>query len=126
MVINHVGLYVKDLESMKDFYCTYFDGDASALYTNKQKGFSSYFISFDGGARVELMTKHGITDHPNAPYLGFAHLAFSLGSRDRVEGLTERLKEEGYKVISGPRVTGDGYYESVVLDPEGNAIELTE
>jgi lactoylglutathione lyase len=126
MIMNHVGLYVKDLESMKDFYCRYFEGKASALYTNNQKRFSSYFISFDGGARLELMAQHGLTNQPSEPQLGFAHLAFSLGSKARVDALTKQLKDAGYTVSSGPRVTGDGYYESVVLDPEDNAIELTE
>lgn len=126
MIMNHVGLYVKDLKSMKDFYCHYFNGVSGACYTNTQTGFSSYFVTFDDGARLELMTKHGVINQPNTQFLGFAHIAFSLGSKDRVDALTKHLKDDGYKVSSGPRVTGDGYYESVIIDPEGNAIELTE
>lgn len=125
MFINHIGLYVKDLEIMKGFYCKYFDGVASARYTNTKKGFSSYFITFNDGARLELMTRQGVNSYHTGDHLGFAHIAFSLGSRDRVDALTKTLKADGFIVSSDPRVTGDGYYESVIRDPEGNGIELT-
>ncbi len=125
MRIIHVGLYVKDLEKMKDFYCQYFGGEANERYTNETKGFASYFITFNEGTRLELMTKDNITTYPIHYYLGLAHIAFSLGSKDKVNTLTKRFKDDGYTVDSGPRETGDGYYESVVFDPEGNAIELT-
>ena len=126
MRIEHVALYVNDLEAARDFFVKYLDGRSNDGYHNPQTGFRSYFISFDDGARLEIMTKPGMEDHKKAlNRTGYAHLAFSLGSREKVDQLTERLKNDGFAVLSGPRTTGDGYYESCVMALEGNQIELT-
>ena len=127
MRIEHTALYVNDLEAARDFFVTYLNGRSNEGYHNKKTGFRSYFISFDGGARLELMTKPDMTD-PEKPLnrTGYAHVAFSAGSREKVDELTARLREAGYTVVSGPRTTGDGYYESCVIAIEGNQIEITE
>lgn len=127
MRIEHAAMYVNDIEAEKEFFTRYFRASAGEMYHNKNTGFSSYFLSFDGGARLELMTAPELQDM-DKPGLrtGFAHLAFSVGSCKEVDALTERLRADGYAVVSGPRVTGDGYYESCVLDAEGNRIEMTE
>ena len=124
MRIDHVALCVRDLETMRAFYTEYFGAAAGELYHNPRTGLRTYFLTFDGGARVELMQKPGAL--PGGPELreGWAHLSFTLGSRGAVDAATERLRAAGCTVESGPRVTGDGYYESCVLDPEGNRVEL--
>ncbi|QHQ61708.1 glyoxalase [Anaerocolumna sedimenticola] len=125
MKINHIALYTSNLEGMRQFYITYFGGKANHLYENKQKGFQSYFITFDDDTRLELMFLTDLKDSPEKlNHLGFIHLAFSVGSMEMVDQLTDKLAEDGYKVISGPRTTGDGYYESCILDPDGNQIEI--
>lgn len=127
MRIEHAAIYVNDIEAEKKFFTRYFGASAGEMYHNKNTGFSSYFLSFDGGARLELMTAPGLQDMDKLPLrTGFAHLAFSVGSCKEVDALTERLRADGYAVVSGPRVTGDGYYESCILDAEGNRIEMTE
>lgn len=127
MRIEHTAIYVNDIEAEKKFFTRYFGASAGEMYHNKNTGFSSYFLSFDGGARLELMTAPRLQDMDKLPLrTGFAHLAFSVGSCKEVDALTERLRADGYAVVSGPRVTGDGYYESYVLDAEGNRIEITE
>ena len=127
MRIEHAAMYVNDIEAEKEFFTRYFGASAGEMYHNKNTGFSSYFLSFDGGACLELMTAPELQDM-DKPGLrtGFAHLAFSVGNCKEVDALTERLRADGYAVVSGPRVTGDGYYESCVLDAEGNRIEMTE
>ena len=126
MKIEHIAMYVNDLEAAKDFFVTYLDGIANELYHNKSTDFRSYFISFDDGARLEIMTKPEISDpaKDNAR-TGYAHVAFSVGSAEKVDELTAMLKADGYEVLSGPRTTGDGYYESCVVAVEGNQIEIT-
>jgi lactoylglutathione lyase len=128
MKIEHIALWVADLEVMSHFYITYFGGKANARYHNPTKQFTSYFISFEEGCRLELMHRPDIMGKPDnsKQYLGLTHFAVSVGSKDAVQQLTERLNVAGYTVISDPRTTGDGYYESVILDPEGNKIEITE
>ncbi len=126
MKIEHTALWVKDLEKMKNFYCSYFEAVASEKYNNKQKRFSSYFLSFNGETRLEIMYKPGLELSSSDDSYGWAHLAVSVGTREIVDSLTERLKKDGYKVEGEPRTTGDGYYESVLLDPEGNRLEITE
>jgi lactoylglutathione lyase len=130
MHIEHVALYCTDLEKMKDFYCKYFSGTSNEIYRNPAKGFESYLISFSSGARFEIMRKTGIEatseTGTNKELIGFTHLAFSCGSKEMVDTLTEHLRNDGYLVLGEPRTTGDGYYESVIADPEGNRIELTE
>jgi len=125
MKIEHIAIWVNDLEAMRTFYTQYFNGEANSLYHNKTKHFESYFITFESGVRLEIMRKKGIEDKPNPNITGYAHLAFSVGSEENVNQLTKTLKEAGYPVLNGPRFTGDGYYESVISDPEGNQIEIT-
>ena len=127
MNIEHIALYVKDLERAKEFFVLYLHGKANELYHNKETGFRSYFISFDDGARLELMTRPETMDSDRGKYCtGYAHVAFSLGSKSAVDELTIKLNNNGYEVLSGPRTTGDGYYESSVIAIENNIIELTE
>ncbi|HDR4421792.1 TPA: VOC family protein [Bacillus cereus] len=125
MKIEHVAIWVNDLEGMRDFYKQYFNGEENSLYHNLKKQFESYFITFEGGARLELMRQVGIEDKTPAQTIGYAHIAFSVGSKEKVNELTHTLREAGYPLLNGPRTTGDGYYESVVSDPEGNQIEIT-
>ena len=126
MTIEHIAMYVNDLEKARDFFVKYLDGKSSEEYHNKATGFRSYFISFDDGARLEIMNKPGlIDDEKSLNRTGYIHIAFSLGSKEKVDELTARLKADGYEVVSGPRTTGDGYYESCIVGIEGNQIELT-
>lgn len=127
MKIEHIALYVKDLEKAKDFFVKYLGGKSNDQYHNQKTGFRSYFISFDDGARLELMTRPEIIDSGKDKYCtGYAHVAFSLGSKTAVDELTLKLNNDGYQVLNGPRTTGDGYYESAVVAIENNMIELTE
>lgn len=127
MRIEHIALYVNDLQAARDFFVTYLGGSSNDGYHNKNTDFQSYFISFDDGARLELMTKPGMTDQEKTlNRTGYAHIAFSVGSKERVDSLTAELKSEGFEVVSGPRTTGDGYYESCIVVIEGNQIEITE
>lgn len=125
MNIEHIALYVKDLEKTREFYIKYFDAVSNEMYHNVKTGFKSYFLSFSSGARLEIMNKPDVLENENVCRFGYAHFAFSVGSKEKVDALSERLKADGYCVVSGPRVTGDGYYESCVLDDEGNQIEIT-
>jgi lactoylglutathione lyase len=128
MKIEHLALWVKDLERMRSFYETYFGGIANEKYVNSAKQFQSYFLRFESGCRLELMQKPTIPDNRNdvyQQYVGLIHFAISVGAKEAVDELTGRLKQDGFEVLDGPRTTGDGYYESVVLDPEGNRIEIT-
>ncbi|MDE7434677.1 MAG: VOC family protein [Lachnospiraceae bacterium] len=126
MKIEHIAMYTSDLEKTKEFFIKYFGASANSKYHNKRTDFQSYFLTFDDGARLELMHKPGIQDAPKQlARTGYIHIAFSVGSREQVNKLTERLENDGFTVISGPRTTGDGYYESVVIDLEGNQIEIT-
>ncbi len=126
MRIEHVAMYVKDLEAARDFFVTFLDGRANGGYHNPGTGFRSYFIRFDGGARLEIMTRPELSDDEKRPdRTGYAHIAFSVGSRARVDEVTRRLREAGWEIVSGPRITGDGYYESCAAVVEGNLIEIT-
>ena len=126
MRIEHAALYVRDLERARVFFETWFQAESGEKYHNQKTGFQSYFLSFDDGTRLEIMTKPDMEDQDkSSARTGYAHLAFSAGSRERVDQLTACLKEAGYSVVSGPRTTGDGYYESCILDGEGNRIEIT-
>ena len=125
MKIAHIAIWTDELEAMKDFYTTYFDGVSNEKYVNPIKKFESYFITFDSGARLELMHKDSIIKPLDAEErIGITHIAFSLGSMDEVLSLTERLRTDGIRIVGEPRTTGDGYFESVILDVEGNRIEL--
>lgn len=126
MKIEHIAMYVNDLEKAKDFFVTYFSAAANDGYHNPRTDFRSYFLTFRDGSRLEIMTKPDLTDSGDfLNRFGYAHIAFSVGSREAVDSLTARLKSDGYPVISGPRTTGDGYYESCILGFEGNQIEIT-
>lgn len=126
MKIEHVAMYVNNLEGAKTFFETYFNARSNELYHNTKTGFRSYFLSFDDGARLEIMNKEQMDDlEKPLNRTGFAHLTFALGSKEAVDTLTKKLKEDGYEVISGPCTTGDGYYESCILGFENNQIEIT-
>ena len=126
MRIEHVALYVNDLDAAKQFFTRYFGARSNELYHNATTGFRSYFLSFDDGARLEIMTRPDMDDlEKPLARTGFAHLAFSVGSPVAVDRLTAQLAADGYRVASGPRTTGDGYYESCIVALEGNQIEIT-
>jgi lactoylglutathione lyase len=128
MNIEHVAIWCRDIEKLKTFYETYFHARSNEKYTNQKKSFQSYFLSFGTGARLELMQMPGIPeskDNIHEQFTGLIHFAISVGSKQQVDLLTESLRTDGYEVVDEPRTTGDGYYESVVLDPEGNRIEIT-
>lgn len=125
MRIEHVAMWVNDLERMRAFYETYFRASANEKYTNHHKRFESYFLTFpDSTCRLELMRRPDLHGTPRES-IGYAHLAFALGSKEAVDTLTGRLQSDGYTLLDGPRTTGDGYYESVFFDPEQNKLELT-
>ena len=127
MRIEHLALWSRDIERLRQFYERYFDAESNSKYTNRNSQFQSYFLAFSSGARLELMQRPGVVSSsaPGEESLGYAHLAISVGSKEAVANLTRRLEADGYERLSGPRTTGDGYYESVILDPEGNRIEIT-
>ena len=129
MRIEHLAIWVKDLDAMKRFYVTYFDAVPGEMYHNPKKDFNSYFLSFkEGGSRLELMHRpdSAVRQNENIEFMGITHFAISVGSKGKVDALTDRLRDSGFKIVGEPRTTGDGYYESVVLDPEKNRIEITE
>lgn len=126
MKIEHVAMYVNDLEAARDFFVKFLGGRSNDGYHNKTTDFRSYFISFEDGARLELMNKPELEDLDKPRNrTGYAHIAISVGSKEKVDEMTTLLKNEGFEVLSGPRTTGDGYYESCIVAFEGNQIELT-
>lgn len=126
MKIEHIAMYVNDLEKAKEFFTIYFNAKANRGYHNMKTDFKSYFLTFEDGPRLEIMKKPTMVDTSKAlARTGFIHIAFSVGSQDNVDKLTERLRLDGYEVISGPRTTGDGYYESCIVGIEENQIEIT-
>lgn len=125
--LHHVAIWTHDLEPLRAFYETYFDARSGPKYTNPTTGFESYFLSLGSGARLEIMSRADIPltlNDPLAQFTGLIHIALSVGSKDAVDALTTRLERDGNRVVSAPRTTGDGYYESVVLDPDGNRVEI--
>jgi len=128
MKIDHIAIWVNDLEIMKGFFIKYFNMDCSDKYENMKKGFSSYFLSFETGARIEIMHHDDISGKhaDNVNKLGLAHFAISVENKEKVDQLTNQIRNDGFEITEEPRITGDGFYESVVLDPEGNLIEITE
>lgn len=127
MKIEHIAMYVKDIEAAREFFVKYLGGTSNDGYHNNTTDFQSYFISFDDGVRLELMTRPELADlEKPLNRTGYIHIAFSVGSKEAVDTLTDRLKEDGFAVVSGPRTTGDGYYESCIAIIEGNQIEITE
>lgn len=125
MYLDHVSIYTFDLERLKDFYVKYFSGKSNDKYHNEMTGLQTYFITFDQVARLEIMFRPEMIElDKSVPTIGLTHLCFHLGSREKVDGLTEKLVEDGYTLKKAPRLTGDGYYESCVLDPDGNEVEI--
>ena len=128
MRIEHVAIWTQNLDRSKNFYETYFQATAGQKYENPKKGFASYFLTFQSGARLEIMFILSLADvskDNEKPSIGYAHIAISVGSKEMVDEITQLLKQDGFLLIDEPRTTGDGYYESVVLDPDGNKIEIT-
>ena len=126
MKIEHIALYVEDLEGARHFFIKYLEAKSNEGYHNSQTHFRSYFLSFEDGARLEIMQRPEMVNLPKeAARTGYAHIAFSVGSREKVDALTAELKADGYDVVSGPRTTGDGYYESCIVVMEGNQVEIT-
>jgi len=125
MKLEHVALYVEDLEAVKNFYTRYFCATVNQKYHNPRTGLQTYFLSFEDGARLEIMQRPGMNPRSSGENsLGYTHISFKLGSVEKVDQLTMKLQENGCPLLNGPRTTGDGYYESVLSDPEGNLIEL--
>jgi lactoylglutathione lyase len=123
--LEHVGLWVADLDRVAAFYAKYFGAQIGELYRNERKHFESRFLTFGGGARLEVMTRHDVTQPQPTEQLGLAHVALCIGDEAAVDALAARLQADGVAPDSGPRRTGDGYYECVVRDPEGNRVEIT-
>ena len=130
MKLEHVAIWAVDIELMRAFYEKYFGARSSARYVNETKKFTSYFLTFPGGGRLELMHRPDIQRIPDSQaspeFIGYAHLGVELRDRSAVDALTKRLQGDGYPLLDGPRLTGDGYYESMVADPEGNRIVIAE
>ena len=128
MKINHVAIWAKDIDKVCEFYRKYFGGTVHPIYHNPAKQFTSRFVTFESGVRLEVMHRPDIgtnIDHNVSQHLGFIHLSFSAGSKEEVDRLTQQMSSDEIQVVSQPRTTGDGYYESVILDPEGNRLEIT-
>lgn len=128
MRIDHIAIWCEDLERMREFYTTYFSCRAGEIYHNPRKQYSSYFLTFDdGSSRIELMHRTDITAEPEKRGLmmGLAHISICVGERREVDSLIERLRHDGHKIVGETRTTGDGYYEAVVEDVEGNLVEIT-
>ena len=126
MKIDHIAIYVCNLEGARDFFMQYFGAKSNEGYHNKRTDFRSFFLSFDDDTRLELMTRPQLADMEKVwERTGYAHLSFSVGSKERVDALTAQLKADGFEVVDGPRTTGDGYYESAIVGFEGNLIEIT-
>ena len=127
MKISHIAIWTTDLEGMRNFYLHYFDASSNSGYYNHTKDFRSYFIHFNGDCSIELMQMPSIPKSRNIEgrqYLGIIHFAIKVGSKEKVDKLTDKIREDGFRVVGEPRNTGDGFYESVILDPEGNRIEI--
>jgi lactoylglutathione lyase len=128
MRIEHLAIWTYNLEGLRNFYMNYFDVSSTEIYYNHSKEFRSYFLLFHGECRLEIMEMPNIGKSKNDPlknYTGLAHFAIKVGSKNEVDRITEIIRNDGFKVIGEPRTTGDGYYESVVLDPDDNKVEIT-
>jgi lactoylglutathione lyase len=129
MKLEHVAIWTRQLENLRAFYITYFNGVSNEKYINSAKGFESYFISFASGARLELMSRADIPENQNdragSQHLGLIHLSFEVGSMTEVDQKAEAFRALGFPILSGPLKTGDGYYEFETLDPDGNRLEVS-
>lgn len=126
MKIEHIAMYVNNLEATREFFQKYLSAESNDGYHNKKTDFKSYFLTFDDGVRLEIMNKPFMeNEEKTLQRTGYIHVAFSVGSKEKVDSITETLKTDGYEIISGPRMTGDGYYESCIMGIEGNLIEIT-
>lgn len=127
MKLDHFAMYVKDLEAAKTFFTQYFGASSNEMYHNPKTGLRTYFLSFEDGSKLEIMTRPDVIDNGKSLFqAGYIHLAFSVGGKEQVNRLTKQLQDDGFAVISDPRITGDGHYESCIEGPEGNLIEITE
>lgn len=127
MKIEHIAIWTFNLEMLKDFYVKYFNARAGNIYINEKTGFRSYFLVFEEGCRLEIMEKPTVLDRKDRSVetVGLTHFAISVGSKKALDELTDKIRNDGYKILSEPRTTGDGYYESVISDPDGNKVEIT-
>lgn len=126
MKIEHIAIWAEDLETLRAFYIKYFDMHCNEKYSNVKKKFTSYFLSFKNSpTRIEIMHCPDVAERLSGLKFGFTHMAISVGSKVKVDALTEKLRADNYEIVGEPRTTGDGYYESVILDPEGNQVEIT-
>jgi len=127
MRIDHIAIWTNDLDRLRRFYIQYFNVECGSKYINQKRGFESYFLQFDSGAKVELMYLPSLMrlKETGISFVGYAHIAISVGSKENVDDLTSRMRMNGHMVLSEPRYTGDGFYESVVSDPDGNHLEIT-
>lgn len=124
MQLTHIAIWTNELERSKDFYVKYFGGKSNEKYINPKKGFASYFVTFEGGVSLEIMQRTDITEEKNGGYIGLAHFAFSAGTKEEVDRKIEYFRREGYTILGEPRTTGDGFYEGVIADPDGNIVEI--
>lgn len=122
--LTHIALWTTQLETLRDFYVRYFNGTSNEKYVNPKKGFASYFVYFESGPALEIMQRTDVTEPQEKEYIGLAHLAFHVRSKEEVDRQVERFRQAGYVIAGEPRTSGDGYYEGVILDPDGNRIEL--
>lgn len=127
VILDHVAMYVNDLEGTRAFFLRYFNAVSNEMYHNPRTGLKSYFLCFGDGAKLEIMSRPDLVDVKKSLLrTGLIHLSFCVGSKEQVDRLTEQLRTDGYPVLDGPRTTGDGYYESCIEGPEGNLIEIKE
>lgn len=124
MQLTHIAIWTNELERSREFYVTYFGGKSNEKYVNPKKGFASYFITFEGGASLEIMQRVDVTEEREGLFIGLAHFAFSVGSKENVNNMIELFRKNGYTVLGEPRTTGDGFYEGSVADPDGNIVEI--
>lgn len=124
MQLTHIAIWTNELERSREFYVTYFGGKSNEKYVNPKKGFASYFITFEGGASLEIMQRVDVTEEREGLFIGLAHFAFSVGSKENVNNMIELFRKDGYTVLGEPRTTGDGFYEGSVADPDGNIVEI--
>lgn len=124
MQLTHIAIWTNELERAREFYTKYFNGKSNEKYVNPKKGFASYFVTFDGGASLEIMQRTDVTEERSGLFIGLAHFAFSVGSKEKVNEMIEMFRREGYNITGEPRITGDGFYEGSVEDPDGNIVEV--